>query len=373
MNYKIPLIKSSMPGYEEYCETIKEIWSSGRMSDNGILFTKLKKQLMALLDTKNLLLFSNGHSALECALHALPTKGEIITTPFTFASTTHAIVHSGFEPVFCDIDPKTMTIDASLIEGLISDRTVAILGVHVYGIPCNVYEIERIAKKYGLYVLYDAAHSFGTKYDEIDICNFGDISMFSFHSTKVFNTAEGGALCSHQDAIMDRAKRFRYFGFISKEDADVVGFNAKMSEFHAAMGLCNLRHLSEYILKRKRCSDTYDSRLSKLSCIDFPQYPSNLKRNYSYYPIILNEKSCISRDDLCNLLEKEGIQTRKYFYPLTTTFSCYNHKYDCYKLPVSQFIADNILCLPLHSELSIEDVDYICDCMIDILGPDNYV
>ena len=359
-----------MPDYEEYCNLIKTIWDSKRMSDNGKLHTEFKDKLRCHLDSKNILLLSNGHSALECALQTLPNKGEIITTAFTFASTTQSIVHSGFKPVFCDIDPHTLTIDATKIEELITENTVAILGVHVYGIPCDVDKIESLAKKHNIYVIYDAAHSFGTEFNGKNISNYGDMTMFSFHSTKVLNTVEGGAICFKEPEKMEIARHLKYFGFASKEDADVIGFNAKMSEFHAAMGLCNLNHIEEYICRRKKATEIYDTCLLNCKNIVLITYPDNLKRNYSYYPVLIKEDSNISRDELCSKLEEKGIQTRKYFYPLTNKFSCYNKQYkDCY-LPVSEYVSNNVLCLPLHSELLDSEVYHICEQVCAIMeGP----
>ena len=250
----ILVTRSSMPSYEEYCEEIKDLWDSHWLTNMGVKHQKLQKELEEYFDIPHVALYTNGHLALENAIAALnlPKGGEVITTPFTFASTTHAIVRNGLVPVFCDVKEDDYTIDVSKIENLITDQTVAIVPVHVYGNMCDVEEIDRIAKKYALKVIYDAAHAFGVKYKGVSSACFGDASMFSFHATKVFNTIEGGCVCFKDDSWVQLLNDMKNFGIHGPESVEFVGGNAKMNEFQAAMGLCNLRHLDEEIGKRKK-------------------------------------------------------------------------------------------------------------------------
>ena len=244
---KIKVTRSSMPDFDEYIEEIKDLWESHWLTNMGVKHKKLQLELEKLLGVRHVILYTNGHLALEGAWEALhlPIGGEVITTPFTFASTTHAIVRSGLVPVFCDVKEEDYTMDPSKIESLINDKTVAICPVHVYGNLCDVEAIERIAKKHNLKVVYDAAHAFGVKYKGISSANFGDISMFSFHATKVFNTIEGGCLCFNDDKLVDILNDLKNFGIHSPESTVYIGGNAKMNEFQAAMGLCNLKHLDK--------------------------------------------------------------------------------------------------------------------------------
>jgi len=353
-HYKVNLIRESMPSYEEYCEKIKVIWDNNWMTNSGVLHDELEKRLCTYLGVDNCLLYTNGHSALEAALQSLQLSGEVITTPFTFLSTTQAIVRSGLSPVFCDIAPDTLTIDPSKIEELITEKTVAILGVHVYGIPCDVGAIASLAKKHNLKVIYDAAHSFGSTLNGKGIGTYGDMSAFSMHATKVFNTAEGGAVTFSNPEYYDNLKNIRNFGFNSRYDANLIGFNAKMSEFHAAVGLCNLNRLSQDIANRKKIYNIYKDALSECNSISMPMYPKGLVSNYPYFPIIISPNSMLSRDELFDILDKEGIQTRKYFYPLTNEFSCFQNKYKDFSVPVARKVSRSVLCLPLYSDLSEE-------------------
>ena len=248
---QILVTKSSMPSLDEYVEEIKDIWETKWLTNMGVKHNKLKDELIKYLDVERIDLFTNGHMAIELSLQALKLKGEVITTPFTFASTTHAIVRNGLTPVFCDINPEDFTIDTKKLESLINDKTCAILPVHVYGNVCNVEEIDRIAKKHGLKVIYDAAHTFGVKYKGKGIGQYGDASCFSFHATKVFNSIEGGAVSFKKESFGKELYKLKNFGIKDPETVDGVGANAKMNEFCAAMGLCNLRHINEEINKRK--------------------------------------------------------------------------------------------------------------------------
>ena len=290
---------------------------------------------------------------------------EVITTPFTFASTTHAIVRNGLEPVFCDINPVDFTIDVDKIEKLITDRTVAIMPVHVYGNVCNIEEIQRIADKYGLKVIYDAAHTFGVKYKDQGIGSFGDVSCFSFHATKVFNTVEGGAACFKDADFGLELYRLKNFGIRGPERVDGVGANAKMNEFCAAMGLCNLRHVDEEIAKRKAVVERYMKHLSGVEGIQLNPEQKDVKPNYAYFPAIFDEKVFgASRNEVFEALAEQGIGARKYFYPLTNTFDCFHGKYDPNKTPIALHISKRVLTLPLYADLSLENVDKICEIIL---------
>jgi len=284
----------------------------------------------------------------------------VITTPFTFASTTHAIVRNGLKPVFCDINPDDFTIDTEKLEALITEKTTAILPVHVYGNPCDTNAIKKIADKYKLKVIYDAAHAFGVSVNGISIAKFGDASMFSFHATKVYNTIEGGALTYNDPELKEVFYKMINFGLTGHESADYIGTNAKMNEFQAAMGLCNLRNITDKINKRKAVVERYMEHLSGIYGIKLPTYKSEVKSNYAYFPVVFDGYRA-TRDQIYEELKKHNIFARKYFYPLTSDFDCYRNKYDSNKTPVAKYIAEKILTLPLYSDLLPEDVDRICN------------
>lgn len=362
---KIMVTKSSMPSLDEYVEEIKDLWDTHWLTNMGEKHQKLQEQLKEYLKVKNVELLTNGHMALELTLQAMNLQGEVITTPFTFASTTHAIVRNGLEPVFCDINPDDFTIDVSQIEQLITDRTSAILPVHVYGNVCNVEEIERLAKKYGLKVIYDAAHTFGVKYKEDGIGAYGDASCFSFHATKVFNTIEGGAVCFKDNNFGRKLYGLKNFGIRGPEEVDSIGANAKMNEFCAAMGICNLRHIDGEIEKRKKVVEHYRRRLDTIDGIKLNPIQPNVQPNYAYFPIVVDEEIFgASRNEIFEELEKNGIIARKYFYPLTSAFSCFHGKYNVNETPIALYISKRILTLPLYSELDIKIIDKICDIVI---------
>lgn len=350
-----------MPPFEEYIETIKPLWESARVTNCGAIHEELERLAARYLKVGGLSLFANGHLALSAAISTLGLTGEVITTPFTFASTTHAIVENGLEPVFCDINPDDCTMDASKIETLITDKTSAILPVHVYGNACDTDEIERIAKKHQLKVIYDAAHAFGVELNGRGIGSYGDAAMFSFHATKVFHSVEGGAVASSETELKKCLESKRNFGLTSPDNVETIGFNAKMSEFHAAMGLVNLRHLDEQILLRKKICERYAERLTKIPGIKLPKTRQGVKRNYAYFPIVINEKEYgFDRDTVLETLASHGIFARKYFYPLTSDFSCYNKRFDSSLTPVARYISGRVLTLPLYGNLDIETVDEIC-------------
>ena len=362
---KILVTQSSMPMFEEYIEEIRDIWDSHWLTNMGPKHNLLEKELKNYLGVENISLFTNGHNALELTLQAMDLAGEVITTPFTFASTTHAIVRNHLKPVFCDIDPEDYCIDVNKIEALITDRTSAIVPVHVYGNVCNVEVIESIAKKYGLKVIYDAAHTFGVRYKGKGIGDFGDASMFSFHATKVYNTIEGGAVCYHDEALGHELYKLRDFGIKDAETIDGIGSNAKMNEFVAAMGLCNLRHVDEEIAKREKVVGCYRELLEGVDGLQLPPIQGEVQSNYAYFPIVIDETVFgASRNEVYENLAKHNIFARKYFYPLTSSFDCYHELYDSNKTPVALIISNRVLTLPLYADLDIQDVSRICNIII---------
>lgn len=355
-----------MPSMEEYIEEIRSIWDSHWLTNMGEKHKALQAELQKYMGVPAVELLTNGHMALQLSLQAMNLQGEVITTPFTFASTTHAIVRNGLEPVFCDIDPETYTMDVTQIERLITDRTCAILPVHVYGNVCNIEEIERIAHKYGLKVLYDAAHTFGETYKGQGIGNFGDASCFSFHATKVFNTIEGGAVCYRDPDMGRRLYELKNFGIHGPEEVDAVGANAKMNEFCAAMGLCNLRHVDEEIAKRRAVVERYREHLEGVDGLRLNAQQPEVRSNYAYFPVVFDENLFgASRNEVMDALAQNGIGARKYFYPLTNTFECFHGKYDVDATPVALHVAKRVLTLPLYADLSMEDVDRICKIVLE--------
>ena len=363
----INVTRSSMPDFEEYCNEIKEFWDSHWLTNMGVKHKQFQSGLEEMLGCPHVILYTNGHLALENVIAAMnfPKGAEVITTPFTFASTTHAIVRNELVPVFCDIDPVSFTIDVSKIEALITDKTVAILPVHVYGNICDVDAIDRIAKKHGLKVIYDAAHAFAVKYRGVSSANFGDASMFSFHATKVFNTIEGGAVCFKDDSLVTTMNDLKNFGIHGPESVTFVGGNAKMSEFQAAMGICNLRHLDEEIAKRGKVAKRYDERLSGIDGIIISKPQKDVEPNYAYYPVLFDGFGK-NRDEVFSALASEGITARKYFYPITNSFECYRDypTAGADKTPVAKHLGDCVLTLPLYADLALEDADRICDIIL---------
>lgn len=355
----ILVTRSSMPSFEEFTQMIRPIWDSAWMTNMGDYHKELERRLKEYMGTDKLVLFVNGHMALEMAIQALELTGEVITTPFTFASTTHAIVRNGLTPVFCDIDPEDYTMDPDRIEELITDKTSAIIPVHVYGNVCDVDRIGAIAKKHDLRVIYDAAHTFGETYRGESVANFGDASIFSFHATKVYNTIEGGAVSFREDWMEHRLNCLKNFGIVDQEHVVWVGGNAKMNEFQAAMGLCNLRHVDREIEKRRLVTERYLEDLEGLKGLKLPRYKEGLKPNYAYFPVIFDGFGA-DRDQVYEGLAAHHIFPRKYFYPLTNRFQCYEGRFSSEDTPVARFMADRVLTLPLYADLALEDVDRIC-------------
>lgn len=358
---KIFVTKSSMPSFDDYINEIRDIWDTHWLTNMGIKHKRLQAELKEYLGVENIDLLTNGHMALELSIQALG-----ITTPFTFASTTHAIVRNGLTPVFCDINEDDYTIDVSKIENLITDKTSAIMPVHVYGNICDVEAIQRIADKYKLKVIYDAAHTFGVTYKGKGIGSFGDVSCFSFHATKVFNTIEGGAVCFRDKAFGEEIYNLKNFGIRGPEEVVGVGANAKMNEFCAAMGLCNLRNVDGEIAKRKRIVERYREHLGSVNGIKLCKNQDGVVPNYAYFPVVFDENLFgKSRDEISDKLAAEGIFSRKYFYPLTNAFDCYKDKFNAADTPKALEISERVLTLPLYADLSLEDVDRICNIILN--------
>ena len=361
----ILVTRSSMPSLNEYIDEISGMWQTRWLTNMGPKHKQFQSNLKEYLNVENIELLTNGHMALELTLQAMNLQGEVITTPFTFASTTHAIVRNGLTPVFCDIDPVTFTIDCSKLESLITDRTCAILPVHVYGNICNIEEIERIAHKYDLKVIYDAAHTFGETYKGQGIGTFGDASCFSFHATKVFHSIEGGAVCFQDEHLGEILYKLKNFGIYGTEEVSEIGANAKMNEFCAAMGLCNLRHVDEEIAKRKKVVEHYKSYLNGIEGIQLNAVQKDVKSNYAYFPVIFEEKQFgSSRTEVFHRLAENNIGARKYFYPLTNTFSAFHGRFDVTETPIALHISKRVLTLPLYADLALEDVDRICEIIL---------
>ena len=361
----INVTRSSLPPFEEYCEEIREIWDSRWLTNMGKKHEALEQALRDYLGCAYLALCTNGHLALENLLEAFGLKGEILTTPFTFASTTHAIVRCGCTPVFCDIDPVNFTLDPGELERRLTKDTVAVLPVHVYGNLCDLEAIADFGRRHGLPVIYDAAHAFGVFKDGVSAAAFGDAAMFSFHATKVFHSIEGGAVCCRDEQMLQRLCDLKNFGIHGPESTPYVGGNAKMNEFCAAMGLCNLRHLEGEIEKRRRVTERYRQRLEGVPGLRLNPVQEGVKSNYAYFPVVFDGFRQ-ERDQVFARLAREGIHARKYFFPLTNSFACYRGRpgFDPADTPVAARIADRVLTLPLYADLALADADRICDLIL---------
>lgn len=373
MHKPIYVTRSSMPDLNDYIEEIKPIFESHTLTNMGPIYKKFQAQLMNYLEVPELSLFANGHLALEMAIQALGLKekgkeiggGEVITTPFTFVSTVHAISRNNLKPVFCDIHRVDYCIDPDRIEELITDKTVGIIPVHVYGNVCDINKIRNIAEKHGLKVIYDAAHAFGVKYNGFGIGNFGDAAMFSFHATKVFNCIEGGAVTFHDLRYGIPLHELKNFGIHGPEEITAIGANAKLDEFRAAMGICNLRRMDVCIAARKAVYDRYFERLSGIEGIGLCPVQQGVEPNYAYFPVYFDpEKFGKTRDDVFADLREQDIYARKYFYPAINDLDCYQYA-DGHPTPIAHEVSQNILTLPIYEELALEDVDRICDIVLE--------
>ncbi len=353
-----------LPPIDTFKDKIQCIWDSHWLTNIGEMHNLLEKELKTILKVPFLSLFNNGTIALIVACQSLRISGEVITTPFTFAATPHVLTWNNITPIFCDIDKKTFTIDAEKIEDLITPKTTAILGVHVFGRPCNLRKIQRIADDYGLKVIYDAAHAFQTEVDGCGIGNYGDITMFSFHATKLFHTAEGGALTFKDSNLKNRIDLLKNFGIKNEDEVVMPGINGKMNEIQAALGLVVLEHIDEERRKRKKIQRIYCNELKDIEGITYYTNPKNVTDSYQYFPVqIEQEYFGKNRDEVYEYLKTFNVYTRKYFNPLCSDYTCYRQlpSSDPTKLPVAQKIVKEILCLPFYGDLTSKDVVQICE------------
>ncbi len=349
----INVTKSYLPDIDAYKKMLEGIWQNHHLTNRGPLVQKLEKDICDKLNLSNLLYVSNGTIAIQLAIKALNITGEVITTPFSYVATTTSILWENCKPVFCDIDLNTFCIDADKLESLITPATTAILATHVYGIPCDVEKIEVIAKKHNLKVIYDAAHAFGVTYKNKSILNYGDVSTCSFHATKLFHTVEGGSITTKDKEIFKTIALYHSFGHLG-DDYYTQGINGKNSEFHAAMGLCNLPMLDTFIAYRKKTSELYTSLLSHQK-ITRPQIALHTQYNYAYYPVVFESENVLLT--VKELLFKNQVNTRRYFYPSLNNLPYLSSTNAC---PVSENISKRVLCLPLYFDIDLKDVERIC-------------
>jgi len=360
MNDKVFVTKPSLPPLDEFMPYLEKIWSNHVLTNGGEFHQKLEKALCDYLGVKYISLFCNGTIALLTALQALNIKGEVITTPFSFVATAHSIMWNGMKPVFVDIEPEYFNLDPAKIESAITDKTTAIMPVHVYGNPCATDAIKKIADKQNLKVIYDAAHAFGVKKNDESILNCGDLSVLSFHATKTYNTLEGGAIVCHDAEMKDRIDKLKNFGFAGETKVIETGINGKMNEVQSAFGLLYLKYVDEYIEQRKQKANLYSKMLAQVSGIRIIKDIAGVKHNYSYYPVLIDEEVFgRSRDDVYESLKAQDIFCRRYFYPLITDFPMYKNESSKLSLPVANKIASQVLCLPIYPELSDDVISEI--------------
>ena len=356
-----------LPTLDEFTESLREIWESKWITNNGQFHQKLEAALAEYLKVPYVSLFTNGTLPLLTALQAMRITGEVITTPYSFVATTHALWWNGIKPVFVDIDPSTGNIDPQKIEAAITPRTTAILPVHVYGKPCNTEAIQAIADKYGLKVIYDAAHAFGVEVNGESLLNTGDMSTLSFHATKVFNTIEGGAMVMHDEKTKQRIDYLKNFGFANEIEVVGPGINSKMDEIRSAYGLLNLKQVDAAIAARQKVAVVYREALRNVDGISFWDDMPGVRHNYSYFPIFVDaEKYGMTRDELYMKMKDQGVWGRRYFYPLISEFSTYRGLESSRpeNLPNAHMMADTVICLPMHHALREEEINRIIDCII---------
>lgn len=361
---KITVTKPSLPPLEEFIPYLESIWESQNLTNNGKFHQQLERELAEYLGVKYLSLFANGTLALLTALQTLKITGEVITTPYSFVATTHALHWNGIKPVFVDIEPNFCNLDTQKIESAITPNTTAILPVHVYGNPCNLEKIKEIADNYGLKVIYDACHAFGVKINGDSVLNFGDLSILSFHATKVFTTFEGGAIVCHDETTKRRIDFLKNFGFANETTVVGPGINAKMNEFQAALGVLQLKHVDKAISERKRIVELYRSELDSLNGISYMQDIDGVSHNYPYFPIFINEENFgITRDQIYEKLKEYNIYTRRYFYPLISQFPTYRGLESASEknLPIALKTSEKVLCLPVYSNLTFDETKRIAN------------
>ncbi|MDD4271840.1 MAG: DegT/DnrJ/EryC1/StrS family aminotransferase [Patescibacteria group bacterium] len=366
MKKNIYVTQPSLPDLEDFIVYLRQIWESKMLTNNGPFHQQFEKELADFLGVKHISVFTNTTLALMISLRALEIKGEVITTPYTFVATSHALHWNNIKPVFCDIKYADGNIDESKIEALITPETSAIMPVLTYGHPCDFKKISEIAKAHGLKVIYDAAHAFNVKEDGASVLNFGDLAILSFHATKIFNTFEGGAIICHDQKTKERIDYLKNFGF--KDEVTVVGpgINAKMNEFQAALGLLQLKKVNSYIEKNKAIHDIYENALKNIKGIGLFAKKQSIDYNYSYYPILVKDDFPLTRDQLYDKLKKNGIYARRYFYPLVTEFKPYNSMVKAKSdLEIAYKVADQILCLPIYPGLASDEVDRIINLIYE--------
>jgi len=362
----IYITRPILPDLNQFNDQLKQVWQNQLLTNNGLQHQQLEKKLRSILQVPYLSLFNNGTNALLTAIKVLNLQGEVITTPFTFPATPHCISWNNLTPVFCDIDPVTMNIDADKIESLIMPRTSGILAVHVFGTPCDVEKIQKIADKYKLKVIYDAAHAFGVKINGVGIGNFGDISMFSFHATKLFHTAEGGALAFKDVKLKTKIDLLKNFGIKNEEEVVDIGINGKMNEIQAVLGLLVLEKVKDEMQKRKLLLDTYHHYLKDIEGISFIKMPDTIKRSYQYFAIRINKKKFgKSRNYVYDKFKKYNVFTRKYFYPLCSQYPYYKNLPSSNKknLPIAHKVVNEVLSMPFYGRLTVGDVEKICNIL----------
>lgn len=360
MNKPITVTQPCLPPLEEFIPYLEQIWENKWLTNNGPLHQQLEKELADYLGVKYISLFANGTLALSTAIQALNIKGEVITTPFSFVATSHSLWWNGIKPVFVDIEPEYLNLDPSKIEAAITPQTTAIMPVHVYGNPCKLDEIQRIADKYGLKVIYDAAHAFGVKISGNSIMNYGDLSALSFHATKVYSTIEGGAIVCHTEEMKKHIDRLKNFGFRGETVVEEPGINAKLNELQAAYGLLQLKYIDSFIAQRKEITELYRSLLKDRAGIRFLNDMEGVTHGYSYFPILIDkDKFGKSRDEVYEMLKENNIFARRYFYPLISDFEPYKKLSSAThdNLLVANKVAEKVLCLPIYVELSNQNIE----------------
>jgi dTDP-4-amino-4,6-dideoxygalactose transaminase len=355
-----------LPPLEEFCQGLEEIWKSGQLTNNGPVLKRYTKALQKYFRTINLSLFNNGTLALQIALQGMGLSGEVITTPFTFVATTHALYWNKIRPVFVDIEPDYYTLDPKKVEEAITPWTTAILAVHVYGHPCDNEALADIAKRHNLRLIYDAAHAFGVKVNGQSIAHLGDLSMFSFHATKLYHSLEGGMLAFKDNGLKKTFDYLKNFGFESQVEVVMPGTNAKMNELQALMGLQMLDHLDEIIKKRKIINDVYRERLKNIPGLKLPNpMPDNVEYNYAYMPVQVDEKKMgISRNGIFHRLQEYNVFVRRYFYPLVCDYACYKNVSINNSLNTARKVSRRVLTLPIYDSLKIDEVNKICDIIL---------
>lgn len=365
----IPVTQPYLPPLDEFYPYLEEIWDNRWVTNNGPFHVRFEEALKEYLGVKHISLFANGTLALITALQALRITGEVITTPFSFVATTHALQWNGIKPVFVDIDPNNFNLNPDLIEAAISPNTTAILPVHVYGKPCDIEAIQSISDAYGLKLIYDGAHTFGVRQNGIGIANFGDLSILSFHGTKVFNTFEGGAIVSNDLKTKKRIDNLKNFGFLDELTVIAPGINAKMNEFQAALGLLQLKHIEGVLLERSEIDRRYRQALSAIPGITVPDIPKDITYNYSYFPILIEKKLFgMDRDALYNKFLEAKIHSRRYFYPLISNMPTYRglKSSSVSNLPVANEVAGKVLCLPIYPALSLKEQDAVINILVNV-------